>query len=599
MRSAADPALAIGGAAALAAFLAACSVLLEPGRAPPPRCPAGPDSCPARANSVATCQDVACVYDCRQGFLDANGDLGANPSDGCEIDCASLTAPVPAASWLIAEVGPRSGVVTWEWPEVAPGASGAERAARYRLEWDLAAGAYGSSRVAEAGTACVGGLCRAPIEGLQNNLRVYARVRSIDTCGRESAAASSPESSATPLYGEWRTDGETAAAWTRDSSAPTPCPPPTAANGVLTFHHQPAVLCYSRALAGDAMWDDFTMTYQIYLGPGAIYGAGSAIRADPNPYLVDVAASTSAWESPVQIHRPQRLPPVAASVAGLDAGRWIWLRVVASGAEISMSRGDALDSMVEILRWTDPSGPTTGRLGFELVSAFFSAAEVQVRNLTVNTGAELPPRTLKRAFHDFASGIPATMRTVTETGVTVRVVACPNLPEAPGCPAAGACRPVAASRCLEIDNTNTPPAQFLRATAGIDVPVGVDELQPWRVRFKFAALGTAQDPPILRSDQGLLLNVVGDWPANLLALGNDAGAPLATAAWHLVELVFRAGSNNFDLIWNGSSLRFGPYPPAGFSAHLGALWLGAGVKGFGTSHGKIHGYWTEIEVVQP
>src|SRR5437879_1357030 len=90
--------------AALALGCAGCSLLYDPAKAPLPRCPVGPDACPAVPNAVAACAGSTCQYSCASGFADFDGNLAAVGSNGCEVSCSALE-PLPIPSGVAATAG--------------------------------------------------------------------------------------------------------------------------------------------------------------------------------------------------------------------------------------------------------------------------------------------------------------------------------------------------------------------------------------------------------------------------------------------------------------------------------------------------------------
>ena len=56
-------------------------------------------ACVALANTrVAGCVLGSCIFECQDGYLDLNGDIGDSGSDGCEYACAPTIAPLSPQS---------------------------------------------------------------------------------------------------------------------------------------------------------------------------------------------------------------------------------------------------------------------------------------------------------------------------------------------------------------------------------------------------------------------------------------------------------------------------------------------------------------------
>ncbi len=245
------------------------------------------------------------------------------------------------------------------------------------------------------------------------------------------------------------------------------------------------------------------------------------------------------------------------------------------------------------MRWTAPADFPAGRIGFFGVATPLGNGTARVRNLRVSTRSALPAPGPKSARYDFST-TPGGARQV---GGAQRNVACPSFAGAAGCDA-GEC-PAAGARCAEIE---TQAGIFPKATMGLSLPVGLDPEQPWSVRFRFAAVnvtdgGTAA-PRVLGSDQGALIEPTPggpEWSGNLHGLDQNLGPPLRQDRWHRIDLTFQPQRGEFELRFDGASQTFFGFPPANWSPHLGTLWLGNN----GLYWGRIHGYWTDVEITQP
>lgn len=549
-------------------------------------CPEG--ACPAGYR----CVEERCY---REGEEPQPPDSGA-PDGGTDGGADAGPGPLAPPDSLEAVVGPRSGVITLEWPEVLAPKDGAERISGYRVLWGPSGGNYLEKKDVQKAAACAAQLCRANLEGLPDNARVFAEVRSIDGQGNQSAPPNSPAISATPINGAWTNGG----GWTSFSECSAP---PSFSGGEMSFDQSSpdGGECVSLALAGDLLWRDFTLDAELKMGPGT-YEAGVGFRATPSGYLIlTVAHWGSDRAATVGIGQVtglnQRGGSLAASVARLDPGLWHALRIVGTGPTVSVSLGPSAGSLAEVLRWSAPDGgASSGAFGLGLFTQDESGGAA-FRRLKIGTRTSLPPRGPRRSAFDFDGGIPAQWRVLAPGSAVIRGVPCPSYLGARACDA-GEC-PAAGSSCLEIDNSAASAPN--EAAAGFDLPVGIDPAADFRVRFKFAVQDAGMDPKLLSSQQGPMVYSVGpDWAQNLQAMERNLGQKAAANQWHSIELLLQPSARQFAITWNGQSATFVPYPPTAsgedWSPHLGPLWLGA-VPGHST--GRVHAYFTDVEVEQP
>ena len=227
-----------GAIFALCILLSGCSIVFNPDKAPSVLCPTSPASCPAVTHAIAGCSDADCKYSCADNFVDADGDLTATSTNGCELDCGVGSAPENPES-LTAKVGSRAGTIEWSFPDVFG-------VARYRFCTSLVGALDSCDPVPE----CAMGTCTVTTTGHPDNARVSGKVLSIDTCGREGTMPTAATISATPL------DLSSPGGWTLEKS----CAGSTSSvlGGQLAIEN-PMGTCTSSLVAGDELWGDFTI----------------------------------------------------------------------------------------------------------------------------------------------------------------------------------------------------------------------------------------------------------------------------------------------------------------------------------------------------
>ncbi len=557
-------------AAALLLALAGCSLLFDPSKAPPRGCPATAAACPALPNATAACADDVCAYSCDQDYVDANGDLQQGTSDGCEQTCAQGAAPENPAA-LVATVGAAAGEVEWTFP-ASPSA-----VTRYAL----CTAATGGSEVClalEPPGACAAGICRATTTGHPDNVRVTGRVTSADVCGRSGSAATAPTVGATPL------DTSTPARWTHEKSCPAGLF--DAVGGKLVLE-QPALGCASTLVAGDELWGDFTIDADLAWSPtgGQGIAGGLALHVNGTGHrLMAVSFPETANVDEVSQLR-QRLSgaekAVAASIRGGTFGSTTHLRVVSRQGVVSWLEGPSAASLTEIVRWPD-SQRRTGRVGI----AAWGNGRIEVTNFRVSTAGALPARGDTALSVDLSGGsLPPQTRP--RVPVAVALEPCPALPAAPGCD--GGCVPAGGSRCVHLARGGLLYPSFL-----FDLPAGIDVRAPWHLSMRFALAPDAGSsfPSVMASTQGGLMGA-GTWAAPAGGLGQSYGKVLQLGAWHGARWRFDPDGGTVALTLDDApvALPAPAFPPAGWSAHLGAFTVGGGFL--------LDGWVTDVEVAQP
>ncbi len=181
--------------------------------------------------------------------------------------------------------------------------------------------------------------------------------------------------------------------------------------------------------------------------------------------------------------------PVASSVANFPDGEWVALRVATQADAVSVSTASLPSPYSEVLRWSGPQG-SAGQLGLVLVGIALGTTPIRAefRNLRVHTLATIPDGGATQAAWSFM-GTNALAGIRQSAGGAV-LASCPAYDA--GC---ADCMPTSAG-CLQLDGTNSS------AFASFDVPVGIDEAQPWTLKFKFAAAAgmLVNSPAILRTN---------------------------------------------------------------------------------------------------
>lgn len=532
---------------------AGCSVLFDPAQVAPKACPASPAACAPRTNATATCDDNACRYSCDEGFVDSNGDLNGETSDGCELSCRVGVPPVNPAG-LTATVGARGGAVQWTFPIAA-----ATAAVRYKL-CTATPGAPEACLLLEPATACPLGLCATTTEGHVDSLRITGRVLSVDTCGREGPAATAATVSATPI------DTSDPAGWVLEKSCPATLS--SVVGGQLAIEN-PSFNCASSLASGDELWGDLTLDADLRYSTGSDNAAaGLALQVNSTGHRLGALVFPSTVNASELATFTQRLNGTEKVVAGSSRGANLvgttHLRVVSRGGVQSFSVGPDAQQLQELIRWPDPTA-RTGRIGIGLAGT----GRVEFTNFRVTTASTLPAAGATSTVVTFADGgFPPDAR----PRGPVRIVPCPALPSSARCD--GGCLPEAGALCAR-----TQTLANLQSVV-VDLPVGIDVRAPYSLSLRFAVApdGGGSFPFPLNTPQGGLL-AANSWPQTTRGLGQEYGVVLEAGAWHAAAFTFNADGGRFAVSLDEQpvALPLAPFPQPGNSAHLGPISVGLGL----------------------
>ncbi len=552
--------------------LAGCSVLFDPGKAAPKKCPGSAAQCPALPNATASCADAVCQYSCADHFVDANGDLSQASSDGCELDCTSGQPPENPAE-LVATVGAAAGEVDWSFP------TSASAVPKYKLCVTPPGGAEVCVNVDPA-TRCAMGTCQQSTTGHVDNLRVTGRVVAVDTCGREGAAASAPAVSATPL------DTSDPTKWTHDPG----CVMSSygAVGGQLSLE-QTGDTCASSLVAGDEQWSDFTLDGDLKFGVvGNNIAGGMALFVNGSGYRMGALSAPDTAQNGQLSALTRRLPAsnadvwVATSVHGASRTGTTHLRVISHQGVISWLEGPDASSLTELIRF--PEGPRLGKLGI----AAAGTGRVEVTNFRVTTTSALPPLGATSSSFDFASGGPPPGTHTLGSNLTYG--ACPAFSPGPTCD--GGCLPNPGSMCAHVQRIVLDYTSL-----SFDLPTGVDVTAPWRLSLKVAMTPDAGNfaPNVLWTTSGGLLESApfGNWTQPVAGLGQTYGTVLDPGLWHDAAWRFDPDGGRVDVTLDDTPVALGSqvFPPQNWSSFLGAFTL--------FHAGLEDAYVTDVQISQP
>ncbi len=564
LRAASDPSTGLGVTGVvlfLGLLLTGCSLLFDPNRAPPKACPISASACPAVPNALANCEQQACRYSCASNFVDGNGDLDARESDGCEVSCAAGSLPENPAT-LSARVGARPGEIEWSFPTAPP-------AVRYR---------FCTALVCTDVTSCPAGRCALTTTGHPDNTRVVAKVVALDVCGREGSMASAATVGASPL------DTTSPTGWLLEKSCPATVS--TVVGGQLAIEN-PNATCTSSLVAGDELWGDVTIDADLrYSGTpadGLLGGLVFHLNGTGHRMSALTAASTSNGNELSFISQRKNATEkfVAGSIIGAPATGLTHLRLTSSGGVISYSLGPDEQRLVEVLRWSDGFS-RTGRLGIGSVGT----GRIELTNFRVTTPGTLPSRGATSLSIDFADGgFPSTVRQ--KLPASLRITACPSFAAAPRCD--GGCLPAAGSNCARVERVNLTFPNFV-----VDLPPGVDVRSPYSLSLRFASAPDAGGifPTPVTTTQGALL-ATNTWFLPTRGLLQDYGVVLEPGLWHDARWNFDPDAGTFAVSLDDQpvTLPSAPFPPAGWSNHLGAFSFGEGAA--------ADLYVTDLRISQP
>lgn len=488
--------------------------------------------------------------------------------------------------------------LSWEWP-APPADAGAFK--EWELCWGSVEGAPTSCRKIPF-ARCDGG-CSHRVDGVDAgfsyNKRVYAELVERDLCGNEGAVS---KASATPINGSFTDLQGITLSTTCDAGLHID------GSGTLLFDQQVTFgSCVSTAVMGDDQWRDSTIDLDVKVTGEIFAGVGTRVSTSATGPRVAMIMTPSLLSQTSTVLTRRTTGnfdvPVATSSQPVPDGVWQAMRLTSRRETVSLSYG-ARGNLKELLRWTDPD-PVPGQLG--LAFAAFSLGTVggrlEVKNLRVLTSAKLPPDDSTKTQSWNFNGATALSGLRVVGGNKVMTGPCPTGYLAPvGC---ASCGPNASSQCLELKVNGGD------AMVTFDVPVGIDETQPWRAKFKFAAhltenalapvlLRTGIAPPNATATSAFggfsLLDATGNnWSAPIRAFENttDAVGTIVPGTWTAFEMLFDPAQGRFTVMRNGMQAANGSYP-AGLGSHLGALTLGGG----GAFH-NMRGYFTDVEVSQP
>jgi hypothetical protein len=488
--------------------------------------------------------------------------------------------------------------LTYEWPGMPPDAG----VGGYQIctAHDMSAMA-GCHHVGLE--ACDSGVCRftlnTPDAGLAYNTRVWAKLLGENVCGNASNPALAPTVSITPVNGSFLD--------VQGMSRLTGCDAGIHADGgllIIEQHVNGFSSCVSAAVLGDDLFENATLDVEMRTFASALAGVAARVPAlddQAQRLAVLLTPAPGAAESVAITRRPANDidKPVATSVSAVSDGVWRALRVSLVDAGVSVALGDVGTTPSDVLRWTDPT-PVAGQFGLALVGFGLVPVDVsaEFRNLRVRARAAIAQDGPTSAQWTFSgSNAFVGVRTVGMAGPAT----CPSaFVAAMSCPA-GTCLPNAGSQCLQLDSTGG------NAFASVDMPVGIDPLKPWHVKFKFAPAlaGNVTNPNILRttiapigadalsSFSGQpLLDINGSlwtFPIRVFGMGTDTIGTVARGEWNVFELDFDAAAGTYVAKLNGMPHN-GGYPAA-LGPHLGALQLGGA--------GDLHGFYSDLEIAQP